>query len=146
MNNYAVPFPSPPPPGTLQSDSVGAVSQVESGWSQAGAGLPLHLVWWTNQKLISTFVPRGFWLINYYWLWVWPHSAAKRHPKRGKKTTNKNWAAVIVFKFIKTKYITFYEAVLKWVTEGEHIDWERMNFSNLCSLETEFNYNTRQTG
>ena len=66
--------------------------------------------------------------------------------KKKKKTPNKNWAAVIVFKFIKTKYIIFYEAVLKWVTEGEHIDWERMNFSNFCSLETEFNYKTRQTG
>lgn len=113
---------------------------------QAGLGLPLHLVWWTNQKLISTFVQRGCWLINYYWLWAWLPSAAKRHLKKKKKTTNKNWAAVVVFKFIKTKYIIFYEAVLKWVTEGEHIDWERMNFSNFCSLETEFNYNTRQTG
>lgn len=48
--------------------------------------------------------------------------SSKDTSEGGKKTTNKNWAAVIVFKFIKTKYIIFYEAVLKWVTEGEHID------------------------
>lgn len=52
---------------------------------QAGLGLPLHLVWWTNQKLISTFVQRGCWLINYYWLWAWLPSAAKRHLKGKKK-------------------------------------------------------------
>lgn len=86
-------------------------------------------------------------LINQLLLIVSLASLGSKETSEGKKkTTNKNWAAVIVFKFIKTKYIIFYEAVLQWVTEGEHIDWERMNFSNFCSLETEFNYNTRQTG
>lgn len=87
-------------------------------------------------------------LINQLLLIVSLASLGSKETSEGgkKNTTNKNWAAVIVFKFIKTKYIIFYEAVLKWVTEGERIDWERMNFSNFCSLETEFNYNTRQTG
>lgn len=133
----------PHPPGALPSCRSGA--EPAEHHRPSGGRLPLHLAWWTNQKLISTFVQRGCWLINYYWLWAWLRSAAKRHLK-GQKTTNKNWAAVILFKFIKTKYIIFYEAVLKWVSEGEHIDWKRMKFSNFCSLETEFNYNTRQTG
>lgn len=47
---------------------------------------------------------------------------------------NKNWAPVIVIKFIKTKYIIFYEAILKWVTEGEHIDCKRMNSLNFPRL------------
>lgn len=62
-------------------------------------------------------------LINQLLLIVSLASLGSEETSKGrKKTTNKNWAAVIVFKFIKTKYIIFYEAVLKWVTEGEHIE------------------------
>lgn len=69
--------------------------------------------------------------INQLLLIVSMASLGSKETSEGKKKTpDKNWAAVIVFKFIKTKYITLYEAVLKWVTEGEHIDWERMNFLN----------------
>lgn len=38
------------------------------------------------------------------------------------ETTDKHGAPVIVIKFIKTKRIIFYEAILKRVTEGELID------------------------
>lgn len=59
-----------------------------------------------------------------------PFSSREGSGERAKK----HWAPVPAMKFIKTKHIIFYEAILKQVTEGEPIDWRRMNFSHSSGL------------